>query len=641
MKIIKVRLIFISVLLALCFSALIGRLFYIQILNGNKYAIRCREQSKRRTLLTARRGFIRDRKGHVLAKSVSIKRVYPFGELAGPVLGYVGTDGNGLAGVEYTFDRYLKGENGWSIIQKDGRNKRYSRIGMPKKAPQNGCDVYLTIDVEIQKIAEKVLAATLKKCNASGGMCIVMDPVCGDVLAMVNAPAFNPNVWKQYPSECRKNRCITINYEPGSTFKAVTAAAALQEGVKKEEDKIDGNQGIFEIYDQTIRDYKPFGILTFSEALCYSSNVCFAKIANELGNKSLYKYTRDFGLGVNSGILLPGEETGVVHPVNKWSGRTRVTMAMGYELSVTFLQMVVAFSAIANGGILVEPHIYSKVVDTKDTYIKERVLKAKRRIISEDTALRLRKMMRGVVEYGTAKRGALPGLAIGGKTGTSKKIDAETGTYSDEKVWASFIGFAPVDNPVLVCGVVIDEPEYGAGGGAVAAPAFKQILRQVVSHPDLEFAEKLINTGVPDSVERKRNTIIAESGNKTPDLCGMERTKAARFLSSEDIPFEIIGMDKWIAYQTPLGGTECVHDTKLILYTGNSSQKKAGSAVTGKRIRVPNCVGKDLRDAVNALNLKGIIPYVRGAGVVVQQEPSFGTIVQSSVICTLVCTFEG
>jgi cell division protein FtsI/penicillin-binding protein 2 len=270
MKIIKVRLIFISVLLALCFSALIGRLFYIQILNGKKFAIRCREQSKRRTLLTARRGFIRDRKGHVLAKSVSIKRVYPFGELAGPVLGYVGTDGNGLAGVEYTFDRYLKGENGWSIIQKDGRNKRYSRIGMPKKAPQNGCDVYLTIDVEIQKIAEKVLAATLKKCKASGGMCIVMDPVCGDVLAMVNAPAFNPNVWKQYPSECRKNRCVTINYEPGSTFKVVTAAAALQEGVKKEEDKINGDQGIFEIYDQTIRDYKPFGILTFSEALCYS-----------------------------------------------------------------------------------------------------------------------------------------------------------------------------------------------------------------------------------------------------------------------------------------------------------------------------------------------------------------------------------
>ncbi len=663
MKIFKARLIFISILLMLCFCVLIGRLFYIQILYGNKYAIRCREQSKLRTLVSASRGCIKDRRGHILAKSVScrvpvrdivsndehdkgmhdisIKRIYPYGDIAGPVLGYIGTDGNGLAGVEYAFDNYLRGENGWSIVQKDGRNKRYSRLGMPKKVPQNGCDVYLTIDIEIQKIAERVLTEKVRKYKAKGGMCIILDPESGDVLAMVNVPSFNPNIWRHYSSEQRVNRCISYNYEPGSTFKVITAAATLQEGVKEENDKIDGNQGVYEIYEQTIHDYKPFGVLTFAEALCYSSNVCFAKIASELGKNRLYKYTRDFGLGANSGVLLPGEETGIVHPVNKWSGRTLVTMAMGYEVSVTLLQMVVAFSAVANGGILIEPHIYRIIVNAEGNTVEERVLKAKRRIISEDIARRLRAMMQGVVEYGTARRCALPGLLIGGKTGTSKKIDPETGTYSDEKVWASFIGFAPVEKPALVCGIVIDEPLNGGGGGAVAAPAFKQIVHQIISHPDLAFAEKLIRTNQADSIAGPIKNLMTESDQKIPDLCGMDRSQVSRFCTAEKIPFEVIGTGRRIAFQSPPGGMPYGPAARLILYTSEDEQSTEKRADTHESVRIPNCVGKDLRDAVNALNLKGLVPYVKGSGVVRQQAPAVGVVVQSTEICTLVCSFEG
>ena len=667
----KARLIFISILLALCLCVLIGRLFQIQIFKGNEYAKRCRQQSSLRTLVAAKRGTIRDCKGRNIAKSISgrlrldtdmlaknidklnqsssggkkrfasIKRVYPYGELAGAVLGYVGKDGNGLAGIEYTFDHYLRGEDGWCIIQKDGRNNKYSRIGMPKKPPKSGCDIYLSIDITMQKIVEKVLRRTVKDLKAKGGMCIVMDPKTGNVLAMANEPSFNPNIWNRYSTESRSNHCISYNYEPGSTFKIITTAAVLQEGLKKEEDIVNGNQGIYKIYDQVICDYKPFGDLTFSEALSYSSNVCYAKVANELGNKRLYKYARDFGFGGISGIGLPGEETGIVHPVSKWSGRTLVTMAIGQEVSVTFLQMLVAFSAVANGGILVEPHIVQKIVDSEGTVIAERGLNAKRSVISASVALRLRKMMKGVVDYGTAKMVALPGLSIGGKTGTSQKIDKKTGAYSDNKVWASFIGFAPVENPEIVCGVVIDEPANGEGGGVAAGPAFKQILKQVISHPQLEYAEKLINADNFDSCDYQQGDKRYAPQKRLPDLCGMVRAPVASFLASEEILFEIIGTGNKIAYQVPLAGKAFTNETKLILYTGEGMGNAIDTGNVIRQVRVPKCVGKDLRDAINALNLKGLVPHIQGAGVVRNQRPAFGVIMQSSVPCTLVCSFEG
>ncbi|MFC1476361.1 penicillin-binding transpeptidase domain-containing protein [Fibrobacterota bacterium] len=637
----KARLIFVSFLLAFCFCALIGRLFQIQIYKGSEYAKRCRQQSKLRTLITARRGSIMDRKGRTLAKSISSKRLYPYGDLAGAVLGYIGKDGNGLAGVEYAFDTFLVGEDGWRIVQKDGINNQYSRIGMPKKPPENGNDIYLTIDVQVQKIVEKVLSQTVKRFSAKGGMCIVMDPEAGFILAMANEPSFNPNAWKNCSTGDRSNNCISYNYEPGSTYKIITTAATLQEDVKSEKDVINGNQGKYKIYDQVICDYKPFGDLTFTEALSYSSNVCYAKIASDLGNKRLYKYTRNFGFGSVSGIELPGEETGIVHPVDKWSGRTLVTMAIGQEISATLLQMMVAFSAVANGGILVEPRIIQKIVDSEGSVIKEKALKAKRRVISKDVALRLRRMMKGVVTYGTAKRVALPGLSIAGKTGTSQKIDKETGAYSDNKVWASFIGFAPVEKPAILCGVVIDEPANGEVGGVAAGPAFRQILQQVVSHPNLEYAEKLINAEIFDSCDVQDSDKPHTPQKKLPYICGMSRASVASFLTSEKIPFEIVGTGNRIAYQAPGAGKKFTSDTKLILYTSGSADDEIDTNSVARPVRMPKCTGKDLRDAINALNLKGLVPYVKGTGVVRKQKPAFGVITQSAVICTLVCSFEG
>lgn len=663
MSIVKVRVIFVTSLLSICLCVLIGRLFQIQVLQGKEFSKKCRQQSKYRTLITARRGAIKDRNGQVLAKSStgnmpvksnltssgnnnrktasSVKRVYPYGDQAGQVLGYIGKDGNGLSGVEYTFDKYLIGENGWRIVKRYGRNHRYSRIGMPKKLPKNGCDVNLTIDIRIQSIVEKVISEAVTKYKAKSGVCVVMDPAKGDILAMANVPKFNPNFWKNYSQRWRKNRCVSTIYEPGSTFKVVTAAIALQENLKNETDTIDGNQGVYKIYDQVIRDHKPYGPLTFADALAYSSNVCFSKIAKEIDNKSFYTYTRNFGLGAHSGVCLTGEEIGIVHPVKNWSGRTRVTMAIGQELSTTLLQMMVVFSTVANGGVLVEPRIYSTITDSDGDVIEERASAVKRRVISDAVALRLRRMMKGVVDYGTAKRCALAGLPIAGKTGTSQKVDKETGRYSDEKVWASFIGFAPVEDPVLVCGIVIDEPTYGAFGGIVAAPSFKQIMQQIISHPGLEYAEKLISVDSGDTTSPIENALPEEELNSVPDMCRMTRKKAAKFLSAEKIPFEIIGTGERIAFQKPPVGNMFTKDTKLILYTVENDLDTCESKCRYREIRVPNCVGKDLRDAVNALNLKGLVPYVKGAGIVSIQKPLSGAMVQEAVTCTLTCSFEG
>lgn len=648
----RIRSLSCVVVLTCCFLGIISRLFYIQIVKGKEYAVQCRKQSTQRVLIDARRGTIRDRNGYVLAQSITadeytekgkktaydipfVKRVYPHGTLAGAVIGYVGKDGDGLSGIEYSFNNYLKGENGWRIIQKDGINRKYTKIGMPEKEPVAGHDVYLTINIHIQKIVEKVLKQTVDEYSAHGGMAIAMDPVTGDILAMANEPGFDPNNWKGYPLQQRRNACISYNYEPGSTFKVVTAATALENNVKKESDTVNGNRGIYTIYNQTIRDHKPYGWLTFSEALSYSSNVCFAKIAEEIGSQRLYKFVCDFGLGTETGIFLPGEEIGIVHPIQSWSGRSLVTMAMGHEISATLLQMMVVFATVANGGILVEPHIYRNIVAVDGEMVKSQEVKVKRRVISDSTALRLRRMMKGVVDFGTGRRGAIADIAIAGKTGTSQKIDAETGTYSRDHVWSSFIGFVPVESPRILCGIVIDQPLDGEEGGIVAAPAFRSVIQQIISHPNLEYAEKILKIETVD-----KNSVYSKSTTPTlPDVCGMQRQEAVQLLNRDSIPFEILGSGALVCFQNPAPGKRVARNAKLMLYTREAKNQDPDNR--GKSVSVPDCIGKDCRDAINIMNIKGLVPYVQGNGMVMEQIPIGGSMIHHTVQCTLICSFEG
>ncbi len=653
----RARAFFVVALLAASCMGIVARLFVIQVVHNKEYAAESRKQAQQRVLLCAKRGDIRDRKGRILSttvgsqltvtadmlapqdgatatdsgnRAVTVRRVYPYGDAAGPVLGYVGKDGYGLGGAEFYFDKYLRGENGWAIVMRDGRNRTYPTLDLPRKQPEAGCDVYLTIDIDIQKIAENVVRQTVSALSAKGGMCIVMEPATGKILAMVSEPEFNPNMPARYALDARLNKCIGYTYEPGSTFKAVTAACALQEHVKKETDTIDGNHGVYEVCDEKIRDEKPYGKLSFADALSYSSNVCFAKVANDIGNERLYKYARDFGFGERAGVQLPGEESGIVHPIDKWSGRTRVTMAIGQEVSVTLLQMSLLFSAIADGGVLVEPRIVETVRAQNGEAVDSAGYRPVRRVIDEDIARRLTAMLCNVVRKGTGVKAALPGITVAGKTGTAQKIDKETGTYSSTRQWASFIGFAPADHPLLLCAVVIDEPAHNEMGGFAAAPAFQKIMSQIISHPQLEFAEKIL--GGPDVVKET----VAEDKTPVPDCSGMQAEKAACFLQSEKIPFELVGGGKGtIAFQEPLPGGALERGQKLLLYTSVADSVRHRH----DNIAVPNCLGKDLREAVNAMNLHGLSAYVMGAGVVMRQGPPAGNLVHHAEVCTLVCSF--
>lgn len=645
----KLRLIMVCFFLSLGGAAVVVRLFTIQVLDSKRYSERSRSQNQLRQMVPAKRGTIYDCNGRTLSMSMDnvavVKRenrkskdkdkdkdkknqgnnrIYPLGDIAGSVIGYVGRDGYGLGGVEFAYDKYLHGEDGWTIIKKDGKNKRYRKIGLPEKEPVSGSDVYLTIDANVQKIIQTVLKQTVENFKAKGGWCIVMDPQNGKILGMANEPSFNPNEPGKYALIDRQNKCISYNYEPGSTFKIVAASTALQEGIKKENDLIDGNNGVFEVYNQVISDHAKYGLLTFTKALSYSSNVCFAKIANEIGNEKLYNYTRDFGFGTKTGIKLPGEEVGIVHPVRDWSGRSRVTLAIGQELSVTLLQMTLAFAAIANGGILLEPLICEKIVDSKGTVANTAEYKPVRRVLKEDIAKRMRKMLADVAADGTGKKAAIEGITVAGKTGTAQKPDS--GKYSKWRSWSSFIGFIPDDKPQLLCGIVIDEPAGGEMGGVAAAPAFNKIMTQIISHPELPFAERILDNKVTVENTDSKNEVTV------PSVCGLTKEKAEYVLDKKKIAYQFAGTGSKIIYQAPRAGTVIDRARIMTLYF---------ETVSGKNLDVPDCVGRDLRDAINLVNLRGLTPYIVGSGKVKKQFPAGGTLIHAAEVCTLYCSTEG
>jgi len=620
-------------------AAVIFRLFTIQVLDSKRYSERSRNQSQLRQILIAKRGTIYDCNGKMLAltteKKIMLKpdgtkagarstnRIYPLGDIAGSVLGYVGRDGYGLGGAELAFDNYLRGEDGWIILQKDGKNQRYRKIGLPERDPVPGDDVYLTIDANIQKITQAVLKKTVENFKAKGGWCIVMNPSNGKILAMANEPSFDPNFTSMYSIAERQNRCISYTYEPGSTFKVITASAALQEGIKKEDDLINGNNGRYEIFHQVIRDHVPYGFLTFTKALSYSSNVCFAQIANEIGNEKLFNYIKNFGFGIRSGVDLPGEEVGIVHPVSAWSGRSRVTVAIGQELSVTLLQISLSYAAVANGGILLEPVIYDKIVDSNGKIVDSAKYKPVRRVLNEDVAKRMRTMLADVAADGTGKKAAIEGIVVGGKTGTAQKPDS--GKYSRWRSWSSFIGFIPADKPELLCSVVIDEPAGGEMGGVAAAPAFNKIMTQIISHPELHYAEKILGKNDVASQYEKTDEITV------PDISGLTKDSAEKVLKKSRIQYQFAGSGKTIMYQAPRAGTKMDKTRMLTAYFDNSS---------GKERIVPDCNGKDLRDAVNLVNINGLTPYIIGFGKVKKQFPEAGTMMRAAEACTLICASD-
>lgn len=423
-------------------------------------------------------------------------RFYPKGELVSHILGFSGIDNQGLEGVEFQYESYLRGEKNLVQYQRDALGRTISSVyPQGSLVSQIGYQVTLSIDEVIQFIAEDELAKAIQKSRAKSGSIVIMDPMTGAILAWALHPTFDPNHFKNFSAKEWRNRAVTDPYEPGSTLKVVIAAAALEEKIMEPETLIYGGEGQMSVAGTIVHDPAKSGWMTFQEAFAQSSNVGSIKVAVELGPSRIYKYLQDFGFGEKTGIDLPGESSGILREPSKWSGRSLSSLAMGQEIAVTPIQMVAAMSIVANGGWLMTPHVVSSVLDGQGELILTNNIEPKRRPISAHTAQRLSHILETVVETGTGQRAQLTGYRVAGKTGTSQKVDPKTGGYSSSSIIASFVGFAPVEQPCLTMLVVIDEPEVGKWGGTIAAPVFGNVAKRVLPHMGiLPVGAQLIRT---------------------------------------------------------------------------------------------------------------------------------------------------
>ena len=489
------------------------------------------------------------------------RRFYPNRELAAHLLGYVGIDNQGLNGIEFTYDDQIRGRPGKTLIQTDARRRAFSRVDRP---PTIGATLELTIDEYLQHIAERELRAAVELHDADGGTVIIMAPHTGEVLALANEPTFNPNAFAASGADDRRNRAIQDIYEPGSTFKIVTASAALQERVVHPDDPIDVSAGMIRFGSRRIDDDYRYDTLSFTDVIVKSSNVGTIKVALRVGTQRLGGYVERFGFGKRLSPDFRGESAGIVWNPARLDDSALASVAIGYQVGVTPLQMVTATSAIANGGELMEPRVVRAIrEDGRRSVVPPRVI---RRVVTAETSATVTTMMEGVVQRGTARRGNIPGYSVAGKTGTSAKI--VDGRYSTSEYNASFVGFVPSREPVFTVLVVIDAP-HGAEyyGGAVAAPVFKRIAEAALRHlgvpPTIRSTSPIVarrsSDPLPASIAARPRPVLARVATTEPgppvmpELSGLSARQALRLLTRLGVSATIQG-DGFVVAQAPAPG---------------------------------------------------------------------------------------
>ena len=491
------------------------------------------------------------------------RRAYPRGALAANVVGYVGVDGDGLAGIEHSYDSHIRGKAGKVTVLKDARRGMYLVGGEGPNRPVDGHDLVLTIDSVVQFIAEKALIGAVDRYRAAGGAAIVMDARDGSILAMASAPSFDPNRFSEAGPAAWRNRAVQDSYEPGSTFKIVTAAAGLEEGIVTPSQMLDCGDGSIRIANVEIREHsgKRFQFLSFSDVIAQSSNVGIIRVALSLGERRLYDYVRRFGFGERTGIDLPGEAIGLLRRPNRWSQVSSASISIGQELSATPLQVVRAMGVVANGGVRVEPRIVDRVVDAEGRTIYKPQRTAPVRVVSERTAAVLNELLKGVVAHGTGSAAALEEHVVAGKTGTAQK--AMRGGYSPDRVLASFAGYVPADRPRLVILVSVDEPRLEQYGGKIAAPAFREIAEATLRY-----------LGVAPSVPQRSIDIdglalaafsqrpAPATRTAVPDLLGLDARAAVAAATASGLLVEAVGSGV-VKSQQPTAG-EALPDNRRI-----------------------------------------------------------------------------
>jgi len=500
-----------------------------------------------------------------LILSPRFARRYNYGTMAAHVLGHIDTDGTGRSGVELQYDEHLTGTPGWHAVKRDRRGRIKAFVGGTVVEPKHGENMILTIDLVRQAALEDELARGVERSGAKWGTAVAMDPNTGAILGMANVPTYNPNRPGRASSDRRRNRSITDQFEPGSTFKLVGAAAAVEQGICALGDSVETGDGWAVFHGYTMKDVKAYGTITFADVLAKSSNVGMAKTARQIDEGIFYQYARNLGFGQPTWIDLPGEVGGVLKKPSTWSQTTLTSMSIGYEVSVTPLQLLTAYAALANGGLLVEPYVVAERRSITGDRLWMHRPDSIRRALKPETTEALRDAFERTVESGTATGAQVDPLAIAGKTGTALKVTG--GKYSTDRARASFVGYLPADDPEVVLLVIVGEPQTSIYGGEVAAPIFQRIARRwvstlpdVVDHihatADTSRSAALGPTGRPiegpDSPGTP-TTLASADGTVMPDLTGQTMRDAVRWLHAHGVQVRLQGRGI-VQTQTPTPG---------------------------------------------------------------------------------------
>jgi cell division protein FtsI (penicillin-binding protein 3) len=541
-----------------------------------------------------------------------LKRFYPKRALAAQVLGYVGMEDTGLAGIEHLYQEQLNGVKGRVVITMDARRKWFGHMEHP---PEPGENVVLTIDEKIQYIAEKELAQAMQETQAVSGTVVVQNPRTGEIIALANAPSFNPNIAHEITPEKLKNHAVSDVYEPGSVFKTVTYSSAFEEKLARPEEIINCDPGYIIVGGIRIRDSHHIGTVTLERAYAESSDVGAVKMALRLGPERFYKHMQLYGFGQLTNVELPGETRGLVRIPSRWAASSIGSMAIGQEVGVTPLQVVSMMSAIANDGIYSQPRIVAGVTPPNQGYQRiEFHPQQQRRVISSMTAAVMRRLTEEVVLEGTARRAILDGYTSAGKTGTAQKIDPRTHAYSKTDYVASFVGFAPVNNPVLTMAVILDSPRGLHQGGQVSAPVFKRVAEQVLAY-----------YGVPHDVEPKNNlarrSLVARAAERDTE-------DAQQHASGEMLEMENLVAASASAPAPAAAGPAPVSAAQPLRAPASASQVDArgGTVVldVGGGSTVPSLMGLSMRGAIEAAHKAGFELQIVGSGVAREQQPPAG-----------------
>ncbi|MBH26354.1 MAG: hypothetical protein CMG72_02140 [Candidatus Marinimicrobia bacterium] len=485
------------------------------------------------------------------------KRYYPQQELFGQIVGFTDTDDRGIEGLEYQYDKHLKGKSTSRAFKINNRGKRISDPTLNSEDPEDGSDIYLTLNKEYQAILREELINQMEKTEAIGAMGIIIDPEDGRILSMVSVPDFNPNFQREFEASYKKNRIVSDLIEPGSTFKIVTIGAALEDGIELlEEYNVEGPYDFHGI--KMVEDYEPNTILTMEEILIYSSNIGTIKIAEELGRDRIYNKAKELGFGSKTGLSLYGEPNGTLKNTKKWTLSSMHSVPIGYEVSVTPVHVAMAYASIANGGFLLKPYLVDKVIKNDKTTLNNKK-RVKKRVLSQSNAETLKNILFKTINIGSGKKAYLEGWDVAGKTGTAQK--SISGGYSESKHLSSFVGFFPKDNPQLLALIIIDEPSTSGNqhfGGVSAAPVFKSVMNRIINiDSSIKVDKKRETKNINGKLKRSNQVLIQKNIELVvvPDLKDKNVREAIQILKLRGIKPQITGSGR-IVFQSLEPGTK-------------------------------------------------------------------------------------